>query len=36
MIYHVAGGFTKGYVFHGDAERVFKDFFGGENPFLGK
>jgi len=28
------GGYTKGYVFHGDPERVFKEFFGGDNPFL--
>jgi len=28
------GVFTKGYVFHGDPERVFKEFFGGDNPFL--
>ncbi|XP_065650076.1 dnaJ homolog subfamily B member 13 isoform X2 [Hydra vulgaris] len=31
---NIEGGFTKGYVFHGDAEKVFKEFFGGENPFL--
>ena len=30
------GEFTKGYVFHGDPERVFKEFFGGDNPFAGK
>lgn len=24
---------TKGYVFHGDAQKVFRDFFGGDNPF---
>jgi len=28
------GVFTKGYVFHGEPERVFKEFFGGDNPFL--
>jgi len=27
------GEFTKGYVFHGDPERVFKEFFGGDNSF---
>lgn len=27
------GGFTKGYVFHGNSEKVFRDFFGGSNPF---
>ena len=26
---------TDGYVFHGDADRVFRDFFGGDNPFAG-
>lgn len=25
--------FSKGYVFHGDADVVFNDFFGGKNPF---
>lgn len=29
------GEFLEGYVFHGDAKRVFKDFFGGSNPFAG-
>lgn len=28
-------GWTPGYTFHGDAGRVFKEFFGGENPFAG-
>lgn len=28
-------GFTKGYVFDGDTERVFREFFGGDNPFIG-
>lgn len=27
------GAWTKGYTFHGDAEKVFRDFFGGDNPF---
>lgn len=27
------GHFTSGYVFHGDPERVFKEFFGGDNPY---
>ncbi|XP_039263045.1 dnaJ homolog subfamily B member 13-like [Styela clava] len=27
------GGFTNGYTFHGNAEKVFRDFFGGSNPF---
>ena len=27
---------TQGYTFHGDAFKVFSDFFGGENPFSGK
>ncbi|KAK3754830.1 hypothetical protein QZH41_002146 [Actinostola sp. cb2023] len=26
-------GWTQGYTFHGDANRVFKEFFGGDNPF---
>eukprot|EP00112_Aurelia_sp_Birch-Aquarium-sp1_P007178 Seg1782.12 transcript_id=Seg1782.12/GoldUCD/mRNA.D3Y31 product="DnaJ subfamily B member 13" protein_id=Seg1782.12/GoldUCD/D3Y31 len=26
-------GFSKGYVFHGDPDKVFKEFFGGDNPF---
>jgi len=26
-------GFAKGYTFHGDAMKVFSDFFGGDNPF---
>ncbi|XP_065057972.1 dnaJ homolog subfamily B member 13-like [Rhopilema esculentum] len=25
--------FSKGYVFHGDPDKVFKEFFGGNNPF---
>lgn len=24
-----------GYVFHGNADKVFRDFFGGDNPFAG-
>merc|ERR1711931_54823 len=27
------GGWTEGYTFHGDAKRVFRDFFGTDNPF---
>lgn len=27
------GGFTEGYTFHGDVDRVFQEFFGGNNPF---
>ena len=27
------GGFSGGYIFHGNANKVFKDFFGGDNPF---
>lgn len=23
-------------MFHGDAERTFRDFFGGDNPFAGR
>lgn len=28
-----AGAWTQGYTFHGSAEKVFRDFFGGDNPF---
>ncbi|XP_076445549.1 dnaJ homolog subfamily B member 13-like [Babylonia areolata] len=28
-----AGAWTKGYVFHGDPSKTFRDFFGGDNPF---
>ena len=27
--------FLDGYIFHGDPKRVFRDFFGGDNPFTG-
>lgn len=27
---------TTGYVFHGNPEKVFNEFFGGDNPFSGK
>ena len=27
------GGWTDGFTFHGDANRVFRDFFGTDNPF---
>jgi len=30
-----SGTWTSGYTFHGDADRVFRDFFGGDNPFQG-
>lgn len=30
-----SGEWTAGYSFHGDAEKVFKEFFGGDNPFQG-
>jgi len=26
----------EGYVFHGNSDKVFRDFFGGDNPFSGK
>lgn len=29
------GAWTHGYTFHGDAEKIFRDFFGGVNPFQG-
>ncbi|XP_064628446.1 dnaJ homolog subfamily B member 13-like [Lineus longissimus] len=28
-----AGAWTSGYCFHGNAEKVFRDFFGGDNPY---
>nr|XP_054753981.1 dnaJ homolog subfamily B member 13-like [Lytechinus pictus] len=28
-----SGAWTQGYTFHGDANKVFMDFFGGNNPF---
>lgn len=28
-----SGAWTHGYTFHGNAEKVFRDFFGGDNPF---
>jgi len=30
-----SAAWTSGYSFHGDADRVFRDFFGGDNPFQG-
>ncbi|KAK7478916.1 hypothetical protein BaRGS_00029897 [Batillaria attramentaria] len=27
------GAWTQGYTFHGDPDKVFRDFFGGDNPF---
>ena len=30
-----AGAWTNGYTFHGNPEKVFRDFFGGDNPFQG-
>jgi len=29
------GAWTTGYTFHGDAEKVFRQFFGGDNPYQG-
>jgi len=31
-----SGAWTQGYTFHGNADKVFRDFFGGDNPFQGK
>jgi DnaJ family protein B protein 13 len=31
-----AGAWTSGYTFHGNANTVFTDFFGGDNPYQGK
>lgn len=28
-----SGAWTQGYTFHGNADKVFRDFFGGDNPF---
>lgn len=30
------GAWTSGYSFHGDGHKVFREFFGGDNPFQGK
>ena len=30
-----SGAWTAGYTFHGNADKVFRDFFGGDNPFQG-
>ena len=30
-----SGAWTQGYTFHGNPEKVFRDFFGGDNPFQG-
>jgi len=30
-----ASAWTSGYTFHGDTDRVFREFFGGNNPFQG-
>lgn len=27
---------NEGYTFHGNADKIFRDFFGGDNPFSGK
>lgn len=27
---------NEGYVYHGNADKIFRDFFGGDNPFAGK
>ena len=29
------GNFLEGYIFHGNSEQIFRDFFGGNNPFAG-
>ena len=31
-----SGAWTQGYTFHGNPEKVFREFFGGDNPFQGK
>lgn len=30
-----SGAWTSGYTFHGNPDKVFRDFFGGDNPFQG-
>ena len=30
-----SGAWTHGYTFHGNPEKVFREFFGGDNPFQG-
>lgn len=32
----INGAWTSGYTFHGDVEKVFREFFGGNNPFQGQ
>ena len=27
---------NEGYVYHGNSDKVFRDFFGGDNPYSGK
>lgn len=29
------GNFVEGYVYHGNSEQIFREFFGGNNPFSG-
>ena len=31
-----SGAWTSGYIFHGNPDKVFRDFFGGDNPYQGK
>ena len=31
-----SGAWTSGYTFHGNPDKVFRDFFGGDNPYQGK
>ncbi len=32
----MSGAWTHGYTFHGNADKVFRNFFGGDNPFQGR
>ncbi|KAL4608491.1 hypothetical protein GN956_G24692 [Arapaima gigas] len=34
--YGGSGAWTEGYTYHGNAEKTFRHFFGGDNPFAGK
>ena len=31
----LGAAWTHGYTFHGNPDKVFRDFFGGDNPFIG-
>lgn len=31
-----SGAWSSGYTYHGNPEKTFREFFGGDNPFAGK